>query len=127
MPRKSKKKSPKSSTTSSSGGGIASKRHWIYASSPSFSSGGGGSGSEGDGYSQYLHKRVQRTLVRSVPSTYSYFGDDDGRKSGEFLLCDFLEREIITCYVLVKRGELAVIYMQSFIYGVQRYTDCREE
>ena len=92
MPRKSKKKSPKSTTTTTTntrGGIIASKRHWIYASSTTTS----GSGGE-DEYSQYLHKRVQRTLVRSVPSTYSYFGNDDG-KIGEFLLCDFLEREIL--------------------------------
>lgn len=77
MPRKSKKKSPKPTSSSGGGGVIASKRHWIYTSTP-------GSG-EDDEYSQYLHKRVQRTLVRSIPSNYSYFGsDDNGRKSGEF-------------------------------------------
>ena len=77
MPRKSKKKSTPKSTTARSGGGgiIASKRHWIYASSSS------GSGEE-DEYSQYLHERVQRTLVRSVPSTYSYFGGDDDERKG---------------------------------------------
>ena len=82
MPRKSKKKSPKSTTTNTSDGGgiIASKRHWIYTSS--------GSGSGTDEYSQYLHKRVQRTLVRSVPSTYSYFGNNnDEGKGGKFLTC----------------------------------------
>ena len=83
MPRKSKKKSPKSTTNTSGGGGIiASKRHWIYASSSAASG-----GSEGDEYSQYLNERVQRTLVRSVPSTYSYFGNDDDGKSGEFYNC----------------------------------------
>jgi hypothetical protein len=100
MPRKSKKKSPKSTSKSSGGGGgIASKRHWIYASSSS------GSGGEEDEYSQYLHKRVQRTLVRSVPSTYSYFGNgDDDRKSGEFCCVIFFRERDITCYVLVKRA-----------------------
>ncbi len=85
MPRKSKKKSPKTTTsTNSSGGGgtIASKRHWIYTSSSK-----SGSGSGEDEYSQYLHQRVQRTLVRSVPSTYSYFGngDDDDGKGGDVM------------------------------------------
>jgi hypothetical protein len=117
MPRKSKKKSPKSTTKSSSGGGgIASKRHWIYASS----SGGGGSrrGSGGeDEYSQYLHKRVQRTLVRSVPSTYSYFGNADDGKSGEFLLCDFfIERYYVLC--ACEEGGLLLYKMQSFVHDV---------
>ena len=99
MPRKSKKKSPKS-TSGGGGGTIASKRHWIYASS---SSGGGGSrrGSGGeDEYSQYLHERVQRTLVRSVPSTYSYFGNgDDDRKSAADDVMNF--GEFYEVYVVI--------------------------
>ena len=103
MPRKSKKKSaPKSS--GGGGGIIASKRHWIYTTTPT------GSG-EGDEYSQYLHKRVQRTLVRSIPSTYSYFGSDDRKIGGEFYCVIILQRDI-TCYVL--RGEPAV--MNAVIY-----------
>ena len=96
MPRKSKKKSPKTTSKSSGGGGIiASRRHWIYASSSS------GSGGEEDEYSQYLHKRVQRTLVRSIPSNYSYFGnaDDDRKRAAVMNLGEFYE-DMLLCFML---------------------------
>ena len=65
MPRKSKKQRPSTTTTST----LATRRHWIYTDTNNNSS---------SQYDSYLHQRVQRVLVRSVPSNFSYF------RGGEF-------------------------------------------
>ena len=73
MPRKSKNNKR---TSSSSGTTIASRRHWIYAATTTTT--------KNDTHQNYLHQRVQRILVRSVPSTYSYF--DGAVNDGAFLI-----------------------------------------
>ena len=64
MPRKSKKK--RASTPTPSTTTLATRRHWIYAATSTKQD-------ASNDYETYLHQRVQRVLVRSVPSTYSYF------------------------------------------------------
>ena len=71
MPRKSKKQRP-STTTSTT---LATRRHWIYTTTDNTNS--------SSQYDSYLHQRVQRVLVRSVPSNFSYFNDQPGN-NGEF-------------------------------------------
>lgn len=74
MPRKSSKKKQRAAAATPPSN--ASRRHWIYAASSSNNDTGG------QGETNYLHQRVQRILVRSVPSSYSYFGDNKGEESG---------------------------------------------
>ena len=73
MPRKSSKNNKR--TGNGSGTIIASRRHWIYAATTTTT--------KNDTHQNYLHQRVQRILVRSVPSTYSYF--DGAVNDGAFI------------------------------------------
>ena len=67
MPRKSKKKRANPTTAT-----LATRRHWIYAATSTKQD-------DSNDYETYLHQRVQRVLVRSVPASYSYFDAvDDG-------------------------------------------------
>ncbi|KAL7494283.1 hypothetical protein ACHAWT_003308 [Skeletonema menzelii] len=59
MPRKSKKQQRPTTTP------IATRRHWIYTTTTN----------KNGSNDTYLHQRVQRVLVRSVPSNFSYFKD----------------------------------------------------
>lgn len=59
MPRKSKKQQRPTTTP------IATRRHWIYTTTTN----------KNGSHDTYLHQRVQRVLVRSVPSNFSYFKD----------------------------------------------------
>ena len=73
MPRKSKKQRPSTTTTST----LATRRHWIYTTTTD-------TNNSSSQYDSYLHQRVQRVLVRSVPSNFSYFNDQPGNNGGEF-------------------------------------------
>ena len=77
MPRKSKKQRPSTTTTST----LATRRHWIYTTTNNNSS---------SQYDSYLHQRVQRVLVRSVPSNFSYFRGGEFEKILQRFMCKFM-------------------------------------
>ncbi len=76
MPRKSKKKRANPTTTLTT---LATRRHWIYAATSTKQD-------ASNDYETYLHQRVQRVLVRSVPASYSYFDGDDGECCVDLML-----------------------------------------
>ena len=89
MPRKSSPPSRKKKTTKIGGGfgvsGVtATKRHWIYAASSVNNDTKSKRSDNDDSYEKYLHQRVQRILVRSIPSNYSYFQQCTTKKSDYF-------------------------------------------
>ena len=87
MPRKSKKQRPSTTTTST----LATRRHWIYTTT--------GKSNSSSQYDSYLHQRVQRVLVRSVPSNFSYF-NDSAVNNGEFVK----KKYSVLCAYLCVRG-----------------------
>eukprot|EP00970_Alexandrium_tamarense_P013328 scaffold3337_cov204-Alexandrium_tamarense.AAC.30 len=72
-PRKPGSSHSKKSTRGNGGGG--GERVWMYAAKEDELE------ENQDEYTPYLNQRVQRSVVRSLPGSYSYFSDGDGGRA----------------------------------------------